>query len=253
MNDLNWLRTAISWLDRQGGFTQAVVSALVLAAGGLLWSLAVRGCRLVQRRYATGRQRKRELLHDFVSAPAEPGEVDHGVNTTASLETIQALLREALPPLTAIMQNLFKDTPDRLPDNCDVRKKQGILREAAKQIHPHVRALEDVARRIAPGTTAFMSAYRVLLARPELSMADKTALVRLRDTYSTGVADTFAQLSDLVSARRQDIARLDRKQQDLSRMVRRSTRALHDIEKSVRAVSKFCSGEMPSTINRLVQ
>src|SRR5688500_15528727 len=119
MNAFDWLSTAISWLDAQGGFTQAVVSALVLAAGAATWSGLV---RVFRRRQASRQQRVAELSQlqevleaDFKSEPAELGEVDHGVNTTATLESIQALLYEGLPPLTAIIENLFKETLEKLP------------------------------------------------------------------------------------------------------------------------------------------
>lgn len=260
MNVFDWLSTAISWLDAQGGFTQAIVSALVLAAGAAIWSGLV---RVFRRRQARRQERATALLQlqevldaDFRSEPAELGEVDHGVNTTATLESVQALLYEGLPPLTAIIEKLFKETLDKLPPkgvDGQIVRKQAILKGAAREIHSHVLSLESVAKRIAPQSRAFINAYRKLLSDHNLSEDEKRSLLDLRETYRTGVAQTFLQVSQLLERRRQDISRLEGKQQDLTRMIRRTVRALRDTERAVRDVSKFCSGELAKTIERLVR
>jgi phage-related minor tail protein len=110
-----------------------------------------------------------------------------------------------------------------------------------------------VAKRITPQSRAFISAYRSLLANRDLSEVEKRSLVELRETYRTGVATTFLQVSDLLEMRRKDISRLEGKQQDLTRMIRRTVRALRDTERAVSDVSEFCSGELAKTIERLVR
>src|SRR5260221_7075469 len=52
---------------------------------------------------------------DFLKGSSELGALDHGVYTPVSLEAIQALLREAIPQLTTIIETLTVNTPQTLP------------------------------------------------------------------------------------------------------------------------------------------
>lgn len=259
MMNIDWLQRGISWLDHQGGFTQAVVSGLVLASGGLLAGAAKQAFLLLRahRARATARLTEQSLAleADFASATAELGEVDHGVNTTATLETIQDLLRETIPPLGRVFQCLLKDTPGALPAQSAVdyaMRKRAVLQNAARSIHPDVLAIEAVASRIGSQSQAFVAAYRALFQKPSISDADRVVLRQLRETYAGGVADTFRTLSDLIRQRQKDIARFDGKQQQLSSMIRRLVKALRTIEQSVRLVANFCFGEMATMIERLL-
>ena len=117
------LGSAISWLDKQGGFTQGLILALVVAAGGGLWTFVKWAWRRVRAQQAGQRsaqeRRTQEIEADFENGNAEPGIVDQGVNTTASSDAILAQFRAALDPVRRIFENLFRDTLAKLPENGD--------------------------------------------------------------------------------------------------------------------------------------
>ena len=67
-------------------------------------------------------------------SPQKPGEIDHGVDTTATLESIQALY-EGLPPLMSIIQVCSRITVDRLHrqgESSDASKKQAVPRDGQR-------------------------------------------------------------------------------------------------------------------------
>jgi hypothetical protein len=91
-----------------------------------------------------------------------------------------------------------------------------------------------------------------MFAVPISTEGDKHALQQLKGVYGGGVAKAFRECSDLASARSQDLGKFAGKQQDITRIVTRMTAAMNQISAATDEVARFCSDEMPETIDRLL-
>lgn len=202
------------------------------------------------------RDAKEVRRREFESFPAELGIVDHGVNTSATLEEAMRLLHLAAPAIAAVFNRLYKRAPallSRRGFRDTAARKQAIHKESAELLREHVLLLEDVARQLQPQATAFVDAYRNMFTLPVASDADRTALRDLRVTYTGGVASSFRQCADLSRARARDVALMSGKQQDLTRVVVRAAAAMNAIAESSAVIADFCSTEMPDSIDRILQ
>ena len=253
------LGSAICWLDKQGGFTQGLILAVVVAAGGGLWTFMKWAWRSVRtqeavRRAAKGR-RTQEIQADFKKGMPNAASwikvsIRPRVRTQSSRSSGPRWIQ-----LNAFSKS-FRDTLAKLPENGDpnhVAKKQAVLQQAAMEIHSDVMALESVAKEVGPAVQDFIEAFRAVFALPINSDGDRQTLCVLKKTHCNGVAESFRQLASLLTNRREELTKLDGKQQDLSRMVRRAVQALDDMQKAASRVEGFCSREMSATIDRLIQ
>jgi hypothetical protein len=257
MLDISWL---LGWLESQGSVVTGLASAVIYAAlanfawGGMAWTVRrVKG--QMAARAETNRAKAAATEEDFLRGDSELGTVDHGVNTSVTVQGILDVAAQATPALSRIFQNLFRDTPAKLPQKGHpdhVSQKQSALRAAAREIHSDVIELERVAQAAVPLGQQFVESYRAILRVPIKTDADRESLASIRDIYGGGVAASFGQFSELVRDRKGDLARFQGNEKDLTRMVRRAVKALDQIESTTALVTRFCTGELVKTANRLL-
>jgi len=262
-----WMARFIEWLNKQETGTQGLVLAIVALLLGFAWpttswvlrnaaqALTSRRQRRVREADALKASKETERLQ-FESFPADLGIVDHGVNLHASMEAMMELLHRTSISVASIMTCLLKDTPSKFPDRGDpngANKKQQVLKAAAETLRTHVLALEDIAKQLKSHAETLFAAHRSMFALPIESDGDRQALRDLKSLYSGSVAEAFRQGAEVVHLRQRDIAKFQGKQQDLKRVVIRTTAALERIVGTTRGVYKFCSREIPMTVDRLLR
>ena len=246
-----WLPAAISWLDKQGGFTQGVVLALILGVPPLLLKLV---SYLWGRRKKQMESRRAARLAedaDFQRGSSELGIFDHGVISIEAFNDIGKGIAAALPLMWDVANRvLFSDVAKRMLAIEDAAEKAEISQKLARDIFHAVRDLERVAEAIQPKSTQMIAAYRVIFENDGPDNAEN--LIGIRDTFATGV-EPFAKVTATCSLLRKQMAAVEGKQADLTRMVVRFRVALKTIEDVAEAVASFAATEMPVTINKILK
>jgi hypothetical protein len=249
---LGWLQAAVEWLDKQGGFTQGVIVAAVLAvasgAGALLTTGFSKLASGVKARRRNARDALAEAAADFQRGPSDPGIFDHGVRRVESFNAIGKGIVAALPLMTTLSEKvLFGDTVKSLATLEDATPRAKIARNLARDIHPTIRDLERVAEGMEPKAAELITSYRVLFHAIEITDEGLRGLQDMRDVFVTG-APKFEQVARTCALLRRQLEVVEGKQADLTRMIARARVSLHAIESVASTVASFASIEMPQAV-----
>jgi hypothetical protein len=198
--------------------------------------------------------RKREARYaDFLSGAASLGSVDFGVISLTSLDTIRTMIVQSVPIIAGLYKELFIDSTIRvLHADDDASNRDSIMKQLAEDIHERVQTLEDIAKTIGPQGVGFITSYRHLLKKKELTDEERDTLRETKAVFNGDRAKVFRQYSDFLASFQGKFALLQDKQQDLDRMSRRLVKAMNDIETTMRSVASFCANEMGPSIDDIL-
>lgn len=150
-NTAGWARSLITWLDRQGGFTQAVLAGFVLAVGGLLWAAIWRLSRWSLLRWNDSVRRAKER-RERLEPKALMGLLDaHVIEPVAVREFLAGMDR------LNTSRDAFVDIMAQWPQELTAAHRAGRLRDA---VRAHAQQLTTYSAQLSGDVATLDSARR---------------------------------------------------------------------------------------------